>query len=105
MTEALRDFMRADLLETMREAISERVAGTAMIQACYLEEACKEIECLQTENAELRKDADRYRLLRDVGHGFDIAVREEDGEGEQWVHGYPPEELDAAIDAAMKGGE
>ena len=67
--------------------------------------ARNEIERLQTENAELRKDAARYWWLRDVGYGFDIAVREEDEDGEQWVHGYPPEELDAAIDAAMKGGE
>jgi hypothetical protein len=68
-------------------------------------EMSKEIERLQAENAELRKDAERYQWLRDAGYGFDIAVREEDGEGEQWVHGYPPEELDASIDAAMKGGE
>lgn len=87
--------------------------------------AC-EIERLQAENAELQifkqmwndfvslqhgdaqllcKDAERYRWLRYAGYGFDIAVREEYDEGEQWVHGYPPEELDAAIDAAMKGGE
>lgn len=44
-----------DLIETMRDAISDRVAGTAMIHACYLEEACAEIERLQAENAELRE--------------------------------------------------
>jgi len=50
------------------------------------------------------KDAERYRYLRDNGDGFDIAVREDDEDGESWVHGYPPDELDAAIDAAMQEG-
>lgn len=50
----------------------------------------------------LERDAARYRYLRDDGEGFDISVLERDTEdGELWVHGYPPEELDAAIDAAM----
>ena len=52
----------------------------------------------------LEKDAARYRYLRDDGEGFDISVLERDTEdGELWVHGYPPEELEAAIDAAMQG--
>ena len=51
----------------------------------------------------LEKDAARYRYLRDNGDGFDISVLERDTEdGELWVHGYPPEELDDAIDAAME---
>lgn len=50
----------------------------------------------------LERDAARYRYLRDDGEGFDISVLERDTEdGELWVHGYPPEELDDAIDAAM----
>ena len=50
----------------------------------------------------LERDAARYRYLRDEGEGFDISVLERDTEdGEVWVHGYPPEELDDAIDAAM----
>lgn len=48
------------------------------------------------------RDAKRYLHLRDDGGGFDIAVRNGGDEGEYWVHGYPPEELDAAIDAAMQ---
>lgn len=48
----------------------------------------------------LERDAARYRYLRDDGEGFDISVLERDTEdGELWVHGYPPEELDDAIDA------
>lgn len=45
----------SDLIETMREAINERVAGTAMIQACYLEAACEKIERLEHELAECNK--------------------------------------------------
>lgn len=61
---------------------------------------------LEAENATLKEDAERYRYLRDDGHGFDISVMERTTEyDEWWVHGYPPEELDAAIDAARKGGE
>ena len=52
----------------------------------------------------LEKDAARYRYLRDDGEGFDISVLERDAEDDElWVHGYPPEELEAAIDAAMQG--
>lgn len=60
------------------------------------------------ELAAMERDAERYRHLRDDGYGFDVCVLEMDEHGESWVHGYPPEELDAAIDAAMaamKGGE
>lgn len=50
----------------------------------------------------LERCAARYRYLRDDGEGFDISVLDRDTEdGELWVHGYPPEELDDAIDAAM----
>ena len=66
------------------------------------------VECikkLKGENEELRKDAERYRYIRDDGDGFDIAVLEEDEHGASWTHGYPPEELDAAIDAAKDKGE
>lgn len=58
-----------------------------------------------------QRDATRYRYLRDDGDGFDLSVREEGDEGEEWVTGYPPDELDAAIDTAIaqaekaKGGE
>lgn len=50
-------------------------------------------------------DAARYRYLRDDGDGFDISVREEGDEGEEWVTGYPPDELNAAIDAAIAAAE
>ena len=58
---------------------------------------------------EMVRDAERYRWLRNDGAGFDISVAEIDDDGhESWVHGYPPEELDTAIDAAIaaeKGGK
>lgn len=66
-----------------------------------LKNALARIAQLERENAALLADARRYRRIRE-GDGFDIAVREEDEDGEMWVYGYPPEELDAAIDAAMK---
>ena len=56
--------------------------------------------CYKLEATE--RDAKRYRHLRDDEDGFDVAVRNDGDEGEYWVHGYPPEELDAAIDAAMQ---
>lgn len=57
---------------------------------------------LIAERDALAKDASRYRYLRDDGDGFTIDVREEDDEGENWVTGYPPAELDAAIDAQIE---
>jgi hypothetical protein len=56
-------------------------------------------------NEQDRLDAARYRYLRDDGDGFDISVREEGDEGEEWVTGYPPDELDTAIDAAIAQAE
>lgn len=51
----------------------------------------------------MAKDAERYRHLRDDGSGFEITVREEDEDGaETWVSGYPPREMDAAIDAQIE---
>lgn len=72
-------------------------------------EARTQIERLTAERDELRRqldeveqDARRYRWLRDDGSGFEITVCEEDEDGhETWVSGYPPNELDIAIDAAM----
>lgn len=52
-------------------------------------------------NADDVRDAERYRYLRDCGHGFDLSVREETEEGEIWVTGYPPDELNKAIDQAL----
>lgn len=68
-------------------------------------ELAAELAALKAENEELRKDAERYRYIRDDGDGFDIAVLEEDEHGASWTHGYPPEELDAAIDDAKDKGE
>jgi hypothetical protein len=75
------------------------------------DESCRIRQQLFTQPeqpADLVRDAERYRWLRNDGAGFDISVAEIDEDGhESWVHGYPPEELDAAIDAAIaakKGG-
>ncbi len=67
----------------------------------HIHAAADEIEAL-------RKDAERYRWLRDDGDGpanaIAAAVAEGDnehgGEYVSWLYG---DELDAAIDAAMKG--
>ena len=66
----------------------------------------QEIKQLRAELAACKRDAERYRYIRDDGDGFEITVREvnEDG-GETWVAGYPPTELDAAIDAARLEGK
>ena len=66
-----------------------------MAKAVPLESALREAL------AQDRADAERYRWLRDAGIGFDIGVREESDDGEDWVHGYPPDELDEAVDAAI----
>jgi outer membrane murein-binding lipoprotein Lpp len=58
-----------------------------------------EMARLERENAELRKDAERYRWLRDpanMRHEDDLCVS--DG----YFNEYREGELDAAIDAAMK---
>lgn len=58
------------------------------------QQAAAQLRSLHTENEALRKDAERYRWLRDEAYGY------------FWVnHGgcYPRRGLDVAIDAAMKG--
>ena len=67
----------------------------------YPPDASAKIAELESKLAKVEKDAERYRYLRDCGDGFDLSVREEDEEGENWVTGYPPEDLDAAIDAYL----
>jgi hypothetical protein len=66
----------------------------------YVEKAADEIERLLAENAELRKDAERYRWLRDNSHNTPIGVYEwviRDGrEQRAWL---VDTELDEAIDA------
>jgi hypothetical protein len=72
------------------------------VPAGRLHDAIRERDELRRQLAEAGQDARRYRWLRDDGSGFEITVREEDEDGhETWVSGYPPNELDIAIDAAM----
>ena len=83
------------------ESYALRCNGRAL---SVLAEAADEIARLRSELAEVKRDAKRYRWLRDDCGGFEVTVREENEDGyESWVAGYPAEELDAAIDAARKG--
>lgn len=64
-----------------------------------LRKLADEIERLAAENAELRMDAERYRIVRRSGLDKDfLVVRTEDGEV---LEG---ESLDGAVDALKGGG-
>lgn len=52
------------------------------------------IKALEAENAELRRDAERYRWLRDTGDGTWVPMAKRVPEGARGI--------DAAIDSAMK---
>lgn len=77
--------------------------GDYKCDACQLLDANDEIERLKAENAELRKDAERYRWLRvnryarRESDGVMLDVFDEDGTL------LDSDYLDAAIDAAMEG--
>ena len=58
------------------------------------EEAALELRWLHEENERLRRDADRYRWLRDMIYDDRIIVA-----ADRMLHG---EALDAAVDAAMR---
>jgi len=61
------------------------------------QELVKERDQLRAELAEVKRDADRYRWIRD-NHEVSAAA--------MWIHGnVGPREWDVAIDAAMAGGE
>ncbi len=66
------------------------------------QKAQKRIAELKAENAELRKDAARYRWLRDeksLEHGIFVYLYVPTLDTE--IREYLPDETDAAIDAAM----
>jgi len=92
----------AEIAELKRELENER---TRDIHSCGPD--CQRAGCvnrrLRAENEALRKDAERYRHARkqiDV----DITVMEIDEDGDEvFVRSYPPGELDAYLDNAMKG--
>jgi len=75
----------AELEAELRSIISEKVIVESELAAC-------------------REDAERYRHIRDDGHGVTLSVmvvsNEDDGPVECWIHGFPPDELNRAIDAA-----
>ena len=77
-----------------------RISYPSIEQSHRCRDADAHIERLTTRVAELEKDAARYRWLREnniVAH-----VKFEFADGCSYVYA---EDLDAAIDAAMKGGE
>lgn len=89
--------MEAVWIQVCRDVFPD---GDAMLKAS-IDVYKNSLKACIAERDALKADAERYRYLRDDGDGFDISVLEEDEHGASWVHGYPPEELDAAIDAAM----
>lgn len=65
-----------------------------------LADALREIEVLEAENEALRKDAERYRWLRDPKNHEQLGVGQWIGDDRfNWL---TATEADAAIDAAMK---
>ncbi len=93
--------MRAALtiVATMPLAAQDNMVAANMRKVAMTRDALE--SALREALAQDRADAERYRWLRDAGIGFDIGVREESDDGEDWVHGYPPDELDEAVDAAI----
>ena len=75
-------------------------------QGTHVDEVFVYARQLECELAEVRKDAERYRLLRDHAQNTLIGVYEwveRDGRQQRaWLAG---NELDDAIDAAMKEGK
>jgi hypothetical protein len=69
-----------------------------MTYAAKIEELIAERDKLRAELAELRRDAERYRWLRDAEDRSYVALAMENGSEPVWISG---DELDAAIDAAM----
>lgn len=76
--------------------------GAARSHQAIMAEAADRIDALERENAALRKDAERYRWLRDNmvqdGANYDgfMSTRDLFPRGNEY-----PGNLDAAIDAAM----
>jgi len=95
-----------ELLEEARNAFELLPITGAMIDRAGISRSLPERidAALAAPAGDDAKDAARYRYLRDDGDGFDIQVREEGDEGEEWITGYPPAELDAAIDSAIAAG-
>ena len=92
-------------------SIVQRLLDTAQMRTQYPEWLCAEMEAAAEEIMRLRKDAERYRWLRDKALDV-VACWERGGQQEPWcVIGTCADdavpcsgtELDAAIDAAMNG--
>lgn len=90
--------MSDDLVARLRDRIHDSHMDTERL----IDDAADTIEALEAELAECRKDAERYRWLRDTpdtagGHGWAIP---------DWYECFDMEVgLDAAIDNAMEGAK
>lgn len=93
----------SDLVERLREfGDSGRAEGGAYTMSrAFMDRAADEIERLRAENEALRKDAERYRAIRNAfltdDHGFADRVGETPDDA-------TADDFDASIDAALAGG-
>lgn len=122
--EALRlaDWLQA-AVQTYPQTSEDEPGGYASEVDQVMDEAAAELRRLHAENEALRADADRYRWLRDEGFAFadvDLGI-DQDGDSlvSYRIRFHLPEpanskfdddewtghDIDAAIDAARKGGK
>jgi hypothetical protein len=84
------------------KACAQRMSKEASAAVHLNDEQAQRVYTAERELAECRKDADRYRWLRDLSHSTPLGVYEwvmRDGRQQRaWLASY---ELDAAIDAAI----
>jgi hypothetical protein len=88
----------SDLVEGLREAASGKGGLDYGDFLGYCDEAADEIECLRAELAEARRDAERYRWLREqCGPDGNLTIAEAGG----WsLRPWGGDDPDAAVDAA-----
>lgn len=73
-----------------------------VFQERIIEGLTQDVERLERENAELRRDAERYRWLRHGDNDEDMVVlRQHDGDSDAYAYLLRNDRLDQAIDAAM----
>ena len=91
---------RAALRAAVEQLCAENETGTNALMEALLKETNR-AERAERECAELRKDAERYRWLRDNNEFNAPSVIVNVNIGHDWIAAYG-EELDAAIDAARE---
>lgn len=93
------------IVERVRERLSKAIVQTGFNNAARLADEANyaDLSDLAAEEAALRKDAERYRTLKD-----NLWWRDEETDCGRWMSKLFRKkfscDLDAAIDAAMKGG-